>query len=371
MGRKEAFRNVSCLFWEIWIPNNLSLDPNASLSYPKHAGEADPGPGPPCQSRGQRQRDGGHPGKKEGISRLTEEIHGIPRHAQCFHASSGDGDPWWRSTEGWEGKALVFSLVGLSQSPASALPPSLASTPGPTLSLSYSIVRCLTSASLSCPSWSVVTLFHVGKGGRWVLGFISFSLPSPQMIPPFPLSFSLTLTHTPYSLTTVHPLAQHTSPLFPSTSPLRACSLMSALMSLQFFIGKPPSCFRISTLPSEYLQDSTDAVTQLRGRTNSGKLTGKGCTSWRGTSRKYSWDHHCGVQTLHMHMQSRAHTQRKAMSTYAHNKDHMAVQYSPAVTYCMQGNWHNSSWIPIRNTLWGIPRNQCYTFTYACSRLKR
>lgn len=42
-----------------------------------------------------------------------------------------------------------------------------------------------------------------------------------------------------------------------------------------------------------------------------------------------------------MHMQARAHTQRKAMFTYAHNKDHMAVQYSPAVTYCMQGNWHN------------------------------
>lgn len=227
-------------------------------SYPKHAGEANPGPGPPCQSGGQRQSNRGHPKQS-----ATLQAHGKnPQYSQKFPVVPRKLR-WHRSMPDVRGARRVgtgtllsFSLsVGLSQSPSSELPPCLA-LPPPVVLLTLS----LTSAFPLCPSWSVVTLFHGEKGGGESWLYFSLSkLPSPQMIlvsPSFPFSLFMPSTHT----RTIHwppstPLASpHTLPLLPSTSLLQACSLMSALMSLQFFIG-----FQICS-PSKYLQDSPAAL---------------------------------------------------------------------------------------------------------------
>lgn len=103
--------------------------PPSVISYPEHAGEADPGPGPPCQSGGQRQRHRGHPEKKKKscsrqISTVFPAVPGGSTQALAtrIHARRA------RCTEGGgkRNAALVFPLSdGLSQSPASELPPSL------------------------------------------------------------------------------------------------------------------------------------------------------------------------------------------------------------------------------------------------------
>lgn len=64
--------------------------------YPKHAGEADPGPGPPGQSGRQGKGDRGHPERRPtwGISTtLTVGLYGIPRNSRQLHTGTGDSDP--------------------------------------------------------------------------------------------------------------------------------------------------------------------------------------------------------------------------------------------------------------------------------------
>ena len=155
-----------------------------------------------------------------------------------------------------------MALVSL---PASELPPAplfaslfylLHSWSSSSSSLTLSLSRSLTH---SCPplgpSWSVVTLFRRGKKGGWEevsresgLYFSpSQKLPSPQMILVSPSSRTHVHTHT-HTHTHTHSIhwppprlprvAYLTSPPLHLSS-CRACSLMSALMSLQFFIGSP------------------------------------------------------------------------------------------------------------------------------------
>ena len=107
---------VSCFFrFDLFPRSSSNLDPDprhlhtslSTISYPKHAGEANPGPGPPCQSRGQRQRHGGHPaGKNKSATqgrnpRYSQKFLLVPRRLQRHRSMP----------EGVEGNAaLVFSL---------------------------------------------------------------------------------------------------------------------------------------------------------------------------------------------------------------------------------------------------------------------
>lgn len=105
---------VSCFFCVDLFPRSSSNpDPRHlhtslyTISYPKHAGEANPGLGPPCQSRGQRQRHGGHPEEKNKSAtqgrnpRYSQKFLPVPRRLRRHRSMP----------EGVEGNAaLVFSL---------------------------------------------------------------------------------------------------------------------------------------------------------------------------------------------------------------------------------------------------------------------
>lgn len=207
--------------------------PICNSSYPKHAGEANPGPGPPCQSRGHRQRDGGHPdevkkkkchsgeegegGGGSSVSRqkstVLPEIPGCSTQALAMQIHAGRGDVHRR----WgEGTLLSFfpSLTALVSLPhLSSLPLSrLLALPLPLMllllcSLSLLFAHSLLPFPLSllkCGNFIPWRKGGVGGGGVSLgLHFSSLSkLPSPQMIlvsPSFPLFYlylSQTHTHT-------------------------------------------------------------------------------------------------------------------------------------------------------------------------------
>lgn len=178
-----------------------------------------------------------------GLPSLTAEIHSIPRNSRQFH--TGRINPCQKCEvhrgRGSKPCSRFSHSDGLK---------SVSLMWAPSLSCFYPCSFSLTPAFLKCGNvipWS--------KGGG-ESSFFSLSLPklpSPQMIlvnPSFPSSPH---TYTLYSLTTLHPpsASLHGIPHLssPSTSLLlQACSLMSALMSLQFFIGNPLSCFQILSL---------------------------------------------------------------------------------------------------------------------------
>lgn len=139
------------------------------VSYPEHAGEADPGPGPPGQSGGQRQRDRGHPEKGSPVSRQRSTVFpetpvwSTQARPRQIHArrSGKVRRAWGRGTLLW---------FPLSDGPQSRI-----WAPLP-LSLACSLLVLL---SLSLPLPSSLSLLKSGnfiprRKGRWgwVLAFI-------------------------------------------------------------------------------------------------------------------------------------------------------------------------------------------------------
>lgn len=194
--------------------------------YPKHAGEADPGPGPPGQSGRQGKGDRGHPERRPtwGISTtLTVGLYGIPRNSHQLHTGTGDSDPCQtrevqRSLGERECRCCFLSLSPslmalVTLSLACEFPPSKARCTS-FYSWSFTLSRSL-MLSLPLPSsrlcLSVVTSFRGrekgGGGGRWVSSPLFFL---PQLHHSFPKvlvspSFTLYIPFTHHSMTTHHP----------------------------------------------------------------------------------------------------------------------------------------------------------------------
>lgn len=182
-------------------------------------------------------------------SRYSQKFSPVPWRL-WWHRSMPDV---WGAQRVGKGMLLSFALCdGLSQSPASELPPSLAScstssSPGPSLSLLFA--RSLLPSSLSLLKCGNFIPWR--EGGRWVSAFSFLPFQNSPLLkwyllaPPFPFP-SLPLAHT-------YTRAIHWPPSTPSASPRciphlsspppllcrLACSLMSALIPFQFFIGNP------------------------------------------------------------------------------------------------------------------------------------
>lgn len=94
--------------------------------------------------------------------------------------------------EGREGSRVLSLTASVSLPHLRSLPLLL-----PLLVLPSLSVTLLFAASLSCPSWSVVTLFHVAKGGDVSLGLYFFLPPLSSNDPSFSPFFSFNPnTHT-------------------------------------------------------------------------------------------------------------------------------------------------------------------------------